>query len=168
MKAEHYHPNPAVRRGREAAANILGGKVGGRPEHNEAPGHDEHGPVSRTEVEHNKATGKHIVKAHHEDGHVATSEHNSPKEAHDHAAGLMGDGDSKTDTPDEISAESADEGEAQGHEMAEHEGGEDNGEETCPNCGHEMEQGGTCPQCGYSDEEGKGGGAAAGDEDEAD
>lgn len=132
--AESFHPVPSIRRAR--AAHPIGGKSGGEKTNLT----DEHGPVTRTEVEKHEDGTAHVT-AHHAKGHVEVHQHPSVQEAHDHANDLMSGGD-PMDSDGKL---------------------DDNAEE-CPNCGSKME-GGKCPQCGYEAKPAAGTAAAGGDQD---
>lgn len=121
--AESYHPVPSIRRAREKSPLATHGEKTNLT--------DEHGPVTRTEVEkHDNGTAH--VTAHHAKGHVEVHQHPNVAAAHDHAENLMSGGDSmNSDTKG------------------------DGSEQECPNCGGEMVDG-KCSQCGYESPEEKG------------
>lgn len=128
-KTEGYHPVPSVRRLRSKNPITSGEKTNLT---------DEHGPVTRTEVERHGDGSAHVT-AHHAKGHVETHQHKTEAEAHDHAKDLMSGGDSmqsdgQVDTPTDAE---------------------------CPNCGAQMVDG-ECPQCGYMDKDSNAQGAGAG------
>lgn len=121
--AESYHPVPGIRRTR--AKFPLSG-------HGEKTNlTDEHGPVTRTEVEKKDDGTAHVI-AHHAKGHVEVHQHPDLASAHEHAATLMGGGDAMNSD-------------------GKVEDGSQKGEE-CPNCGDTM-QDGKCPTCGYEDKD---------------
>jgi hypothetical protein len=128
--AESYHPVPSVRRAR--AKNPIGGSAGGGKTNLT----DEHGPVTRTEVEKHDDGTAHVT-AHHAKGHVEVHQHPNLEAAHEHAHSLMSGGDAMNS-----------EGKV--------EDGSQDGEE-CPSCGATM-QDGKCPQCGYESKPAAGGG----------
>lgn len=126
--AENYHPVPSIRRMR--AKHPIGGSAGGEKTNLT----DEHGPVTRTEVEKHDDGTAHVT-AHHAKGHVEVHQHPNEAAAHEHAQTLMSGGDAMN------SEGKVEDGSQQGEE--------------CPNCGSTM-QGGKCPTCGYEDKEEKG------------
>lgn len=187
--ASTYHPVPSVRRfrEREAAKGHDGHHSAGFSSQTNPHGHgleQQHGPVTKTEVEKHEDGTAHVV-AHHKDGHVQAHQHPNVAAAHAHARNLMagaGGGayaheqhgneqeaakqGAEEAVPNsgledqDVLAESGKEGESPELEAEEHEMGPG---EDCPNCGHKME-GGKCPQCGYEHGHGEeeGGGSEEG------
>ena len=68
----------------------------------------EHGKAHTVHIAHDHKNKKHHVVSTHEDGHVQTSEHESPKEAHDMASNLAGTGEQPAAENPEMEAPEAD------------------------------------------------------------